>query len=154
MQYPRKFKWKIPEYEHKPKKIDWYFALGIISISATIASFLLNNILFSIFILISALTLAIYGSRKPRILNIEIDDHGVLVNDTFYLFSTLKSFWIEKGEGIPKIIIESEKTFVPYLVIPMKESDINNLRIFLLEHLKEKELTEPLPQKIMEYLGF
>ncbi len=154
MEEIKEIRWDILEYEKKDKKADWYFALGIISISASIASFLLDNILFGIFIIIGAITLAMYGVRKPKMLRIKINTRGVFINNMLYPLNTLKSFWIEDYANTPKILIQSEKTFVPYIVIPMKESDIDTVRIFLLEHLKEEVLVEPLPQKIMEYLGF
>ncbi len=154
MKQDRKITWDTLEYEQKDKGADWYFALGIIAVSASVASFLLGNILFSILILIGALTLAMYGARKPATLNIEIDDRGILISNTLYPFNTLKSFWIEENTTPPKIIIQSEKTFMPYLILSLEDTDTDNVRIFLLEHLKEEELTEPLSQKVMEYLGF
>ena len=154
MEHNKKIIWSAPEYEHKDKGTDWYFALGIIAISASVASFLLNNILFSILILIGAITLAMYGVRKPSILNIEINDRGILVNKTLYPFNTLKAFWVEENTTPPKLIIQSEKTFMPYLILSLENTNTDKVRIFLLEHIKEKELSEPLSQKIMEYLGF
>ena len=154
MEHNKKITWNTLEYEHKDKGTDWYFALGIIAVSASVASFLLNNILFSILILIGAITLAMYGVRKPSTLNIEINDRGILVNNTLYPFNTLKAFWVEENTTPPKLIIQSEKTFMPYLILSLENTDTDKVRIFLLEHIKEEELSEPLSQKIMEYLGF
>jgi len=154
MEQDRKITWNTLEYEQKEKGADWYFVLGIIAISASIASFLLDNILFSILILIGALTLAMYGARKPATINIEINDRGVIISNTLYPFTTLKSFWIEENTTTPKMIIQSEKTFMPYLILSLEDTNIDTVRIFLLEHLKEEELAEPLSQKVMDYLGF
>ncbi len=154
MEYNEKITWSALEYEYKEKGKDWYFALGIITISASVASFLLDNILFSLLILISGLTVAMYGARKPKILKIELTERGVFVNKSLHPFNTLKSFWIEENEDKPKILFEFKKTFLPYVVIPIKDGDIINIRGFVSEFLQEEELHEPFAQKIMDYLGF
>ncbi len=149
-----KITWETPEYKHKKKGADWYLALIIIAIFSSAASFLLNNILFGIFILLGVSTIIMYAIRKPRILSIELTNHGVLVGDTLYPHNTIKSFWVEDDSEEPKIIMQSKKVLMPYIVIPLGETDPDITRDFLLEYLEEEEHHEPLLQKLMEYLGF
>lgn len=146
--------WSTPEYEHKERSADWYIALGIITISASVAAFLLGNILFGFFILIGAFTLAMYSMRTPEEMFVEINNHGIVINDRIYTYNSLESFWVEGYDTEPKIIIQSEKTLMPYIVIPLGGVDPEEVREYLLEHLEEEEHSEPLSHKIMEYLGF
>ncbi len=146
--------WSVPEYEHKKRSIDWYVALGIIGITSSVASFILGNILFGIFILIGVCTLAIYGIREPQIMRIRLNKRGVFVNNKIYTFNTLKSFWVEEYDKEPKIIIQSVKPLMPYIIIPIGDTDPDDIRDFLIKYIKEEEHFEPLSHKLMEYLGF
>jgi len=146
--------WSVLEYEHKKKSVDWYIALAIITIASSVASFLLGNILFGIFILIGMFTLVIYGIKKPQTIEVELSKRGIFTNQKIYPFNTLKSFWVEEYGNEPKIIIQSEKPLMPYIIIPIGDTNPDNIRDFLSKHLDEEEHFEPLSHKIMEYLGF
>ncbi len=146
--------WSVPEYKHKKRSIDWYVALGIIGVTSSVASFILENILFGILILIGIFTLAIYGVREPKIMEVELNKRGVFENNKIYPFNTLKSFWVEEYSEEPKIIIQSEKPLMPYIIIPIGNMDPDKIRDFLNKHLDEEEHYEPLSHKLMEYLGF
>ena len=52
------FSWQTKEYVYQHKSADWYWALGIITVSFAAAAFILNNRLFGILILIELFKLA------------------------------------------------------------------------------------------------
>jgi hypothetical protein len=145
--------WQALEYEYHEKTADWFWALGIITIALSAIAVLLNNILFAIFILLGAATLALYAVRKPELVSFEINNRGIVINKTLYPYSTLESFGIET-DGPPKILVKSKKMFVPYLVMPVSEEAIDFARTYLLQYLEEQEHREPFSVKLMEYLGF
>jgi len=146
--------WSALEYEHKEKSADWYWALGVIAVAGSATAFLLGNILLSILIVIGAFTLAMYGRRRPEMMDVKLGKRGVFVNDTLYPYNTLKSFWVEEQDKESKVLIESEKMLMPYIVIPLNDADPDEVREFLFEYLEEEEHSEPLSHKFMEYLGF
>ncbi|GMQ95364.1 MAG: hypothetical protein BMS9Abin13_477 [Patescibacteria group bacterium] len=154
MEHNETIVWSAPEYEYKEKSADWYWALSIIALSLTVAVFILGNMLFAVFILISAFTLALYGARKPHILEVKINKRGIRVNNTLYPYTTLKSFWIDDEGEKSQIIIQSEKPLMPYIIVPLGDVSADMVRDTLLEFLEEEEHVEPLSQKLMEYLGF
>ncbi len=145
--------WQTPEYHYKEKGADWYWALGVITISIATASFMLNNILFAIFIAIGGFTLALYGRRRPSVIQVEIQHRGIAVDKTLYPFSSLASFWVDDQRD-PKLVLISKKVLSPYIVIPLGDMDPELIRDVLLEVVQEEAHTEPPTQKIMEYLGF
>jgi hypothetical protein len=147
-------KWEAFEYKHTHKQIDWYIALGIIATAASAATFMLGNILFGIFIILGAFTLAMYSKRKPGMMHMEIGTRGILFNNRVYPYNSLKSFWVKDSEEEPKIIIQSNKMFMPYIIIPLGNTDPEKVREFLFEYIEEEEHCEPLSHKLMEYLGF
>lgn len=151
------FIWETYEYFHQEKTNDWYWALAIIAISAAVISLIFGNILFALLILLGSFTLALFGARKPNIIRFEINTTGLLIGSTLYPYNSLHSFWVEDNNHLgvqSKVLFRSRKLAVPLLVIPLDGIHPEELRDFLFDHLPEEEHSEPLSQKLLEYLGF
>lgn len=146
--------WQAPEYYHREKSADWYWAVGIISLSAAATAIILDNVLFGVMIIIGAFTLSLYASRRPALVNIEINETGIKIGKIFYPYGNLESFWVEETHAYPKILLKSKKVLVSHIVISTEEKDPDEIREFLRKHLTEEEQSEPLIHMIMEYLGF
>lgn len=149
-----KISWRTVEYFHTEKTNDWYWIVGIVSVSLAIISIILNNVIFGILIIVSAFTLSLFASKKPNFINVSLDNSGILFGKTFYPYSNLGSFWIETRDNHPRILLKSKKALMPYIVIFTEEENIDEIRNFLLNYLREEEHTEPLLEKILLYLGF
>ena len=151
------FIWEAHEYLFQEKTSDWYWAVGIVTISAAVLSIIFGNILFGLIILIGGFTLSVFAARKPGIVRYEIGKTGILIDKRFFPFGTLESFWVEDNRHVDmqsKLLIKSQRVIVPLIVIPLEGISPEDLRDFLLDHLLEEHHTEPLGQKIMEGLGF
>ena len=146
--------WDAPEHIYKEKNNDWYWAVGIITITAAVLAVIFNNVIFGILILVSAFALVTHASVKPRIFHYEINDRGVIVNDILYPFLTLESFWINAHDEFPKILIKSHKTFMPFITIYIEEVDPEDVRDILLNYIAETEHQEPISQLLLERIGF
>jgi hypothetical protein len=148
--------WQDYEYLHFEKGSEWYWALGLIAVSSAIASLAFHNLLFAIFILISAFVLAIFASRKPEIVTFSVTQRGVYVDDKFHPYKALKSFGIDvlSPRHVPQLIIESKNKFSAHLIIPLEHIDPNEVHHFLNNFLPEENHKEPLIHKVMEYFGF
>lgn len=149
-----KIVWSAYEYEHKPKTKDWFIALWIVAISSVIAATIYNNPLFALVIFLSALTLTLKLHHGPEAKYYEINYAGVRINKTFYPFKALKSFWIEENELPNKILIESKKSLMPLIVIPIEGISSEQIKTYLIKYLEEIEHHEPAFQKFIEEIGF
>ncbi len=150
-----KISWKALEYKRKDKTADWYWAVGLISLSIVIISFFTHNALFAILIIISTITLLSFSVTAPKVINISINQKGLSVEKELYPFVSLESFWVESvDEKNQKILLKSKKLIMPLIAIPLEEHHHLDVREFLLQYLPEKEMHEPLSQKVMEKLGF
>lgn len=148
-------KWQAAEYYHYKRSNDWFWAVGIITICITILSFVFNNALFGILILISAAILVSYVLRPPKNVYYEVNRRGIKINKDLHPYLTIEAFWIEtRGGGEPKIILRSRKMVQPYIIIPLHEESVDEINEVLRNFLEEKELQEPTAHKVMEYLGF
>ena len=150
-----KVSWKSLEYTKKERTADWYWAVIIIAISIVVISFLTGDGFFGILIIIATVTLLIFSTHEPKLMDIMIDQRGLIINQDMYPFVNLEAFWVDISEpNNLKIIFQSKKTFMPLIVIPLDEYHHLDIRDFLLQYLPEKEMHEPVSQKIMEKLGF
>jgi len=147
--------WKALEYKRKEKTADWYWAVIIIAISIVIISLIVRDGLFAIFIILATGTLLVFSIREPKFVDIRIDPRGFTVGNDVYPFATIHEFWVDiSDKHNEKIILRSKRAVLPFIVIPIEEQHHLDVREFLLKYLPEKELREPLAQKIMERLGF
>ncbi|OHA79769.1 MAG: hypothetical protein A2675_04130 [Candidatus Yonathbacteria bacterium RIFCSPHIGHO2_01_FULL_51_10] len=146
--------WEVPAYEHRPKTSDWYWALGIIAVSGSVAAFFLGNFLFGVLILVGAFTMGLHGGKEPPQMHVEIGERGIRIDKVLYPYMSLRSFWITPNDP-PKLIILSKKIFVPHIIVPMEDA-IDPLLVHekLVPFLDEEEQQEPLPYRLMDWLGF
>ena len=147
--------WDAHEYEHKERSPDWFWAVGIISISIAIAAVIFGNIIFGILVLIGAFTLSLFANRPPSTLHIVIDEKGISRGKIRYPYSTLESFWIDTEHPHKKIILRSEKMFMPLIIVPLgNEVEIEELHDNLSQFLSEEFHSLPFVERLLEYLGF
>jgi len=84
----------------------------------------------------------------------QVNDRGIMVDDVLYPFLTLHSFWIEHDHPEPKILIKSQKFFMPFITMPIDEVNPEDVRTILLHYIAETEHLEPLSLKVLEVMGF
>lgn len=150
-----KIEWDAHEYEHKERSADWFWAVGILTISLAVASIIFGNIIFAILLLLSAFSLALFINRPPATIHVVLDDTGITRNKVKYFYSTIHGFWIDSEHPHPKIILRSRKLLMPLVIIPIEfDADVERLRTALDHYLPEEYMRLPLTEILLEYLGF
>jgi len=150
-----RIEWDAHEYEHKERSADWFWAVGIVSISMAVAAVIFGNIIFGILILVGAFALSLFINRPPNILHIVIDERGVTKGKVRYPYSSIQSFWIDVEHPHKKLILQSEKLLMPLIIVPLgNEAEVEQIHENLSRHLTEEFHSLPLVEKILEYLGF
>ena len=148
------YAWETPEYHFTPKRVEWFWALGIITGGGALSAILLGNYLFTVFIVLSAAILTIFAVRHPKELRYEINPEGVAAGTTFYPYSSLESFSLTKGEFGNRLLLISKRFFMPMTVIPLGEEDPYVIRGIIEDFLPESEHVEPFLFQLAERLGF
>jgi hypothetical protein len=146
--------WDTPEHFKSEKNNDWYWAVGIITLTAAALCFIFGNIIFGILIVVGVFALVVHAVRAPQMVHVEINDRGIIIDNVLYPFLSLESFWIDAHEQPPKILIKSTKTFMPYISVHIEGVDREEVRDILLNYIAETEHHEPFTKKILERLGF
>ena len=146
--------WNAPEHYYTEKDADWYWAVGIVTLTIVVLAIILNQIIFAVLTLLGVLALTLHASRRPRILQFEINDRGIIIDDILYPFLHIESFWIPHDHARPKIILKSHKALMPLIHVPIDEVNPEDVREVLLKYIAETEHDEPLSHLILERLGF
>ncbi len=154
-QKTEKIEWSAPEYIFYEKSSDWFWALGIITLGFFVSAIFLRAFLFAILVLLAGFSLALYGARRPEMVNFSAGPRGVQIKNRIYDYENLKSFWIEYNPPHRKeLILESKKTFMPYITILIEDVEPDKLRNLLIRFLPEKKIEESLISTIARILGF
>lgn len=146
--------WEALEHHHEEKNNDWFWAVGIVALSITVACIIWGNLLLGILVLVSTFSLFLHAVKRPGIHKVRIDDRGVTIDKFHYSYKSLDSFWINENEHPPVLLLKSQRFFMPLLVIRLDSVHPEDVRASLQGTLYEDEMHEPLFQKIAERFGF
>lgn len=153
-----KLEWSAPEYEDKNRSSDWFWAVGIIFITASLTSIIYGNYFFGILLILSGLLIGFFAIKKPDMISYELNDVGLEINNNLYPYEAIKSFWVQIEEpdtGNKAILfVKSQRFFMPVITIPIEDSMADYIHsAFELKNVLEERMTEPPTHKIMEGLG-
>ena len=161
MEAYNKVVWSALEYEEKERSSDWFWALGIIVITSSIASIIFGDYFFAALIIISGLLLGFFSIRKPHIIDYELNNKGFKIGNLLYPYENIKSFWVQVEEPNstsdikPILFIKSERIFMPIITAPIEIEKIQEIHSLMIsKNITEEEMKEHPAEKIMEALGF
>ena len=147
--------WEAYEHQHAPKESDWFWILGIMTLSISMASVLLGNPLFGILIFIGGLVVAILATRDPKIVSYAVTQRGLRIDQKLYPYTTLESFCIdEEAMSGPQLLVKSTKLFMPLLVLPLPLDTMEEIEELIAQRLPEEHIEEPFAHKLLEFFGF
>ncbi len=151
----KKYEWDAIEFEHMEKPVDWYWGLGIITITGCILAIVAKNYLLAILLGLGGFMLGYYGNDKPRDAHVELSERGIRINEDFYRHETIKSFWMyldhKKRE---RIIFITGRRVMPERIITLPDTiSPNEMRNYLLEYIEEKETKPSTIDIIAESFG-
>jgi hypothetical protein len=154
-----KLQWSAFEYEEKNRTSDWFWALGVIVITSSIASIIYSNYFFAILLLFSGGLLGFFAKKKPELINYELNEHALIVRHKIFQYSHIKSFWVQHEDtmkNLPSVLfIKTRELFMPNMSIPIhKDMEEMIQNIFISQNVTEEKMEEHPILKITEILGF
>lgn len=152
--------WSALEYEEKERSQDWFWALGIIVVTSSIASIIFGNYFFAALLILGGLLLGFFAIKKPDLITYELNEKGLKIRNRLYPYDSIKAFWIQvdftpDSNIKPIFFIHSERAFMPVLSIPIDKDIAEDIHSIMTEkEIAEVEMKEHPSEKIMEVLGF
>jgi len=149
-----KIKWSSFEYTEKEKNNDWFWALGIVVVAASVTSIIFKNYFFAVFIILSGILIVVFALKKPDLVEYELNEKGLLIRNRLYPYEKIKSFWVQK-ETPPTLFIKSERLIMPIITMNIEYSLADLVKEKMLEKkVTEEEMKEHVSEKIMDSIGF
>jgi hypothetical protein len=147
--------WSAPEYNHKADRhIDWFWTIGLLSIVFCGITIWQHNYLFAVFILISGGCLIMFTMRPPENITFTIETQGLTMGREKYSWKRIKGFHIVKDGPRSKLLVETNKYFLPVYTMPLPEELIKQVRENLTKVTPNIELKESQSLIFMEKIGF
>ena len=71
--------WSALEYEEKERSKDWFWALGIIVVTSSIASVIFGNYFFAVLLILGGFLLGFFATKKPEMVQYELTERGLKI---------------------------------------------------------------------------
>lgn len=150
--------WSAPEYSHKERDNDWFWALGLITLISCGVAIWFHSYVFAIFIFISGCCLIMFTLRPPEDVSYTIETKGITLGKDLYSWKTIKSFNIKNNENesdqYVKLIIETSKYFLPLYTIPLPKTLADEVKENILKIIPRSEIDESKSMVFAEKIGF
>ncbi|MFA6427777.1 MAG: hypothetical protein WCW16_05070 [Candidatus Magasanikbacteria bacterium] len=143
--------WSIPEYEQYQRNKAWYIIMFVLGGSMVLYAILSNNFLFALIIILFAIILFLQSHQQPIVIPFKITEMGVVVNNRFYSYIELDSFYLfYNPPDVKTLFIETRNVSRPKLRVPLMDMDPNEIRATLKEFLEEdlEKEEEPISDMI------
>ncbi len=128
---------------------------GILFVIAILVAIFQKNIISTVFFTLLGIVVILNAYKKPRLSSFEINPAGIKINERFFIYNSLQSFWIEYDNklGIKELSLQIKKWYLPYVKIPITEQNPVQIRLALLEFLPEVEHKDTLVEILARKLG-
>jgi hypothetical protein len=144
MNEEEKLSWSAPEYEEQERSPDWFWALAVIMITASLASIIYSNYFFAVLIILSGSLLWFYSKKSPEMVEYELNTRGFKVKSHLYPYENIKSFFVQI-HNTPTLFLKT---------IPIEYDLADDIySIFISKNVPEEEMKEHPSEKIIKSLG-
>lgn len=110
--------WTASEYIAHDKSVSWFASLIAVAVVVAALLYLITRDLFIVFVsLFGALMVAVYGSRKPRQLQYQLDHGGITAGKRFYGYEEFRNFSVVQEDAFASIVFTPLKRFAIPLTI-------------------------------------
>lgn len=146
--------WSAPEHRNEIPTANTKLALGAGAFALLGYAVYSQNYLFAVVILLFSFVWHAYAHRPGRIVDFMITARGVTIQNRLYEFQDLQSFWIFFDPPRAQTLsLESKKTLMPFLKIPLGKTSPNKLREILVKFIPEKKQEETLTEILSRRFG-
>lgn len=147
--------WIMPA-THKERSVDWFWAIGIITLVGAGTAFFVGNGLFGIFILLGGSLLFYTNLNKANDTAIHINEKEITVAGLSHKTNKMKGFAIVKNiheENV--LIVHTDRFFMPMIILHVPEEiSVVTLEEILAKRIPKEDLREPPANVLAEKLGF
>ncbi len=134
------FSWTAPTFKKSEKTIRWY-SVALVLIIALIGYSAWQNDWFviGVTIVVSAIMFWYIRTINPTDVEYKITPIGLYLDDKFYPFSEIHSFWMVYNSSVKNLYLTFRKKYLPSVIINIENIDPILLKGYLLRKIPEQE---------------
>ncbi|MBU1131887.1 hypothetical protein KKC32_01360 [Patescibacteria group bacterium] len=130
--------WTFFENVREKRSRVWYFIVSLVLGLLILYAVLTMNFLFAIILVLAALIFIVQFFEHPKSLQVRIGEDGIILDNRFYSYRDLKSFWIIYEPPMSKYLyIDFKNQMKKSLSIPLESANPLKVREALLNYLGE-----------------
>ena len=103
--------WEAREHVEYKKNGGWYAGLAVVVIAFSAIAVFLQQWVFLVLVIVSAIALLIYTLQKPRLIHYSLSDKGLSEGNNLYTFDQFKSFGVLNENNHYSIVLVPKKRF-------------------------------------------
>jgi len=156
---PHEISWQAPEFEHRPKTVQWYWVTIALAILLLGIALWQRNWAFAAFVVIAELMLMVFGSSEPAMISFSLGRRGLTIGGTtFYPFSDIRS-WSADSQGFfdpewPDITIHFKGHFHTGIRIKVPQAIFLDVERILRAEAREIPFKPSMIDVLEKLLGF
>jgi hypothetical protein len=150
----KEIEWQTLEHAYYEKTSNWYWIVGITGGTLTILFFIFGNPTLALVLLVGTLSVLLHGARVPNLVKVSLEDRGIRIGSQFYPYANLTAFSIDEKANPPVLVLDSSAFLVPNMHILLEETNPDEVRDYLLDHLNERYHEPSFVEGLIHYLGF
>jgi len=130
--------WTFPEYAKTTRSRLWYLVGAVILGLLVLYAVLTVNYLFAVILVLAVLIILYQYFQEARHIVVKIGEDGIILDNKFYPWKILRSFWFAyEPPTIKYLYVETKKQVQRYLPIPLEDVNPLNIREILLNYIDE-----------------
>jgi hypothetical protein len=147
-------RWSGTEFGQTAKSADWYWAIGLSTISLTAASFIMGVPLFALCIAVAGGSVLYAASRPLHEHTFELGSIGLTIDGHLYTFESMNSFWIDLEHFTePLLLISFDSWYHPQHIIPLGSQETTLVHDRLHTFVVEESQEESYIHRLLSYIG-
>lgn len=144
--------WEAREYIEHKKNAGWFWGLGGVVILLSALAIIFQQWTFLVLIIVAAVTLLVYVTRKPRILHYSLSSQGLSEGNNLFTFNQFKSFGILNEENHYSIVLMPKKRFATRVVVYFPKAEGEQIVDIFGAHLPMESVKLDLLDKLVRFL--
>lgn len=147
--------WTASEFIAHDKSASWYTTLALTSAAIAGLFYAITRDFFIVFVaLFGGLMVGVYGSRKPRQLQYQLDLDGITAGKRFYAYEEFRNFSIVPEGAFASIVFMPLKRFAIPLTVYYPPEYEEVIAALLADHLPfERQTLDPV-ERLMRKIRF
>lgn len=147
--------WTASEFVSHDKGGAWHAVVIVGGIIASALAWLLTrDIVSAAIIIIAAIMLSVYGARKPRQLQYQVNHDGITIGHKYYAFTQFRSFSVIPEGAFESILFVPLKRLAPPLSIYFDPRDGEAIIELISRYLPHQERRPDAVDRLMSKIRF